>query len=175
MSLIKAIRHQLGLSITPANNFVLTAQADNGTMKLARGNADATTQDIMTVDAAGKVTFPAGLVDGTVKQGDLASDALGAALVSAEGYQKLPSGLIIQWGTVTGGNPATAETFPIPFPTACFSVTHACINAAGNTLIMGVINGITASGFTFSGYAAAGGNPLTANNGVTLRWIAIGY
>ena len=44
MSLIKAIKHQLGLSVTPANNFTLTAEADNGTMKLARGNAGATTQ-----------------------------------------------------------------------------------------------------------------------------------
>lgn len=58
MSLIKSIRQQLGLSGTPANNFTLDASADNGTMKLARGNAGATTQDIMTVDAAGKVAFP---------------------------------------------------------------------------------------------------------------------
>ena len=58
MSLIKAIKAQLGLSVTPANNFTLTAEANNGTMKLARGNAGATTQDIMTVDAAGKVVFP---------------------------------------------------------------------------------------------------------------------
>lgn len=58
MSLIKAIKHQLGLSVTPANNFTFTAEADNGTMKLARGNAGATTQDVMTVDAAGKVAFP---------------------------------------------------------------------------------------------------------------------
>jgi hypothetical protein len=61
MSLIKSILHQLGLSVTPANNFTLDASADNGTMKLARGNAGATTQDILTVDAAGKVGFPAGL------------------------------------------------------------------------------------------------------------------
>jgi len=57
MSLIKAIKAQLGLSVTPANNFVLDASADNGTMKLARGNAGATTQDIMTVDAAGRCGF----------------------------------------------------------------------------------------------------------------------
>ena len=61
MSLLRAIKHQLGLSVTPTNNFTLTAEADNGTMKLARGNAGATTQDIMTVDAAGKVAFPQGL------------------------------------------------------------------------------------------------------------------
>ena len=60
MSLLKAIKAQLGLSNTPANNFTITAEADNGTLKLARGNAGATTQDILTVDAAGKVSFPQG-------------------------------------------------------------------------------------------------------------------
>lgn len=58
MSLIKAIRAQLGLSNTAANNFTLDASADNGTIKLARGNAGATTQDILTVDASGNVNFP---------------------------------------------------------------------------------------------------------------------
>ena len=53
MSLLKAIKAQLGLSSTPANNFTITAEADNGTLKLARGNAGATTQDILTVDANG--------------------------------------------------------------------------------------------------------------------------
>ena len=58
MSLLKAIKAQLGLSNTPANNFTITAEADNGTLKLARGNAGATTQDILTVDASGLVGFP---------------------------------------------------------------------------------------------------------------------
>ena len=53
MSILKAIKAQLGLSNTPANNFTITAEADNGTLKLARGNAGATTQDILTVDASG--------------------------------------------------------------------------------------------------------------------------
>ena len=55
MSLLKLIRQQLGLSATPANNFTLDASADDGTMKLARGNAGATTQDVLTVDANGGV------------------------------------------------------------------------------------------------------------------------
>lgn len=58
MSLLKAIKAQLGLSNTPANNFTITAEADNGTLKLARGNAGATTQDILTVNASGLVGFP---------------------------------------------------------------------------------------------------------------------
>jgi hypothetical protein len=49
---------QFGDSGTATNNFTITAEAADGTMKLARGNAGATTQDILTVDAAGKVAFP---------------------------------------------------------------------------------------------------------------------
>lgn len=63
MSLLTLIKAQLGLSNTPANNFTLDASADNGTLKLARGNAGATTQDILTVDAAGKVAAPQGYSD----------------------------------------------------------------------------------------------------------------
>lgn len=53
MSLIKAIKQQLGLSVIPANNFTLDAAADNGTMKLARNNG----QDIMTVAVDGGISI----------------------------------------------------------------------------------------------------------------------
>ncbi|ABE45630.1 gp53-like domain-containing protein [Polaromonas sp. JS666] len=57
----------------------------------------------------------------------------GAASVAASGYQKLPSGLIIQWGVFTGnatpGNPV-AVTFPLTFPTALYSLTF---GSAGGT------------------------------------------
>lgn len=52
---------QLGDSITATQNFTLTAAAQDGTMKLARGNFTGTTQDIMTVDASGYVAMPASL------------------------------------------------------------------------------------------------------------------
>jgi microcystin-dependent protein len=61
-TLIKTPKAQLGLSVTPANNFTLDASADDGTMKLARNSG----QDIMTVAADGKVAFPA--TPGTVLQ-----------------------------------------------------------------------------------------------------------
>ena len=58
MSLLKFFKAQLGLSSTPANNFTLDASAQDGTMKLSRGNAGATTQDVLVVDAAGIVRHP---------------------------------------------------------------------------------------------------------------------
>jgi hypothetical protein len=54
MSLLKAIKAQLGLSVTPANNFTLDASADDGTMKLVKGAST----NVMEVAADGKVTFP---------------------------------------------------------------------------------------------------------------------
>lgn len=64
MSIIRAIKLRLGLSVTPANNFSLTAEADDGTMKLVRESG----QDIMTVDAAGKVAFPQSILSKQVAE-----------------------------------------------------------------------------------------------------------
>lgn len=47
---------QLGDSNTPANNFVLTSQAADGSMKLARGNFNATSQDLITVSPTNVIT-----------------------------------------------------------------------------------------------------------------------
>lgn len=51
---LKVNQLQLGDSTTPTQNFVLQTNVD-GTAKLARGNAGGTTQDIITVDAAGYI------------------------------------------------------------------------------------------------------------------------
>ena len=67
MSILKSIRHQLGLSATATHNYTLDASADDGTMKLAQGNAGATTKDVLNVDASGNITIDQNLtVLGTV-------------------------------------------------------------------------------------------------------------
>lgn len=124
MSLLKAIKAQFGLSNTPANNFTLDASADNGTLKLARGNAGATTQDILTVDANGNV-----LVDGNNL------NLFSAKSLASSGYQKLPSGLIIQWGVspaIAGGSSQTI-TFPVAFPAGCVSAIASLESSANSS------------------------------------------
>lgn len=65
-------RAQLGTDSNATRNFTLTAEAANGTLKLARGNAGATTQDIMTVDASGVVSFPRGpIVNSCLRYGSI--------------------------------------------------------------------------------------------------------
>lgn len=113
MSLLKTIKAQLGLSGTAANNFTLDASADNGTMKLARGNADATTQDILTVNAAGKVEASQGF--------NGASHVL-----AASGSISFPSwlfgGFKVNWGTASATAGGAAITFNSAFTTACYGV-----------------------------------------------------
>lgn len=47
------------------------------------------------------------------------ADAFGGSNVSlaGDGYQKLPSGVILQWGLYTGGSHSPTVSFPIAFPT----------------------------------------------------------
>jgi len=150
MSLIKSILQQLGLSTTPANNFTFDASADNGTMKLARGNAGATTQDIMTVDAAGKVAFP-----------QLAST------LATQGSHVLPNGLILKWGQGTSdasGN--LTVTYPTAFPTGTLQ-SVACASTAARIT--------TVSSFSASGVVIYTHNTSVVGVATDVRWIAIGY
>jgi len=157
----QSVNCQIGQSITPDNNFTLTAAADNGTAKLARGNAGATIQDIMTVDAAGKVAFPA--------QGQS---------LSANGYVKLPGGLIIQWGTtpailsgLESDSPGWASgNFPIPFPTAILQLVGTVENnQQTNQQVTVVIAAPALTQWSF-GLSSAVTTPS-----LPVRYIAIGY
>ena len=65
----------------------------------------------------------------------LSTYATGTALLSSNGYQRLPGGLIIQWGE--SGTYTTQATFsavfPIPFTAQCFNVQATWkLNKAGS-------------------------------------------
>ena len=55
----------------------------------------------------------------------------GEALLSANGYQKLPSGLIMQWGIIK--DTGTTYNFPIPFTNACFNLVATVSGNGYNT------------------------------------------
>ena len=58
---------QIGDSSTATQNFVLSVPASpDGTIKLARGNFGATTQDVLTVASTGVVTATQGFTVGTL-------------------------------------------------------------------------------------------------------------
>jgi len=67
MSLIKANAVQIGQSPTATDNFTLAVPSSpDGTIKLARGNAGATTQDVISVDASGNVSFAGAIPAGNI-------------------------------------------------------------------------------------------------------------
>lgn len=92
---------------------------------------------------------------------------------AANGYIKLPGGLIIQWGTVSGltGAGVSSFTFPVAFPTAVGAVNLTMSNQTGGAFPTAIFvnqNGsLTTCQYTLTdqgaGSAWSGG------------WIAIGY
>ena len=92
---------------------------------------------------------------------------------ATNGYQKLPSGLIVQWGTtgatdIPDGGSLTI-TFPIAFPTSCVNVTvssNSRISFNVSTGASGAKTAYTTTSFTVYGESGSA-------NGCD--WLAIGY
>lgn len=87
--------------------------------------------------------------------------------LATNGYQKLPSGLIIQWATNTQVGESISVSLPIAFPTAC---AFAAVNMRtdNGAAVVSVKN--TTS---LLGSALIGGTNATGTN--TYDWFAIGY
>ena len=91
--------------------------------------------------------------------------------LASSGYQKLPSGLIIQWGTVSVANAAAnatnSATFPIAFPTAVYSATANMVSNSTNGKSLGVtLTGLTTINLT--------NDPAGVQSGTGAMFIAIG-
>lgn len=92
------------------------------------------------------------------------------------GYQKLPSGLIIQWGRVgctlgTGGS----TSYAIPFPTQLLSMSVSLESASGQGWLLR--SSFTNDTAAKSGFSWAWDNYNTAGQGSAgfVNYIAIGY
>lgn len=78
------------------------------------------------------------------------------------GYQKLPGGLIIQWGSVVATPSGVSFTYPIAFPTAFYKLFPCMTN--GNVL------GTISAGSNNN----TGGIVYTSLNTASVSWLAIG-
>ena len=86
--------------------------------------------------------------------------AFGSSL-AANGWQRLPSGLIIQWGTAPQGYNSVVN-LPIAFPNAAFQAVAVSSITASNS--MAVVTNLTLTQITLA----------NNNNGGTMRWLAWG-
>jgi hypothetical protein len=88
-----------------------------------------------------------------------------AGSLAAAGYQKLASGLILQWATVSASTAGVAIVFPIAFPTACLSITGTTAGDSAATSITIAFHTLTTTGTT----------AYSASSTPAVRYIAIGY
>lgn len=90
------------------------------------------------------------------------------SLLSANGYQKLPGGLIIQWGFVNTGTAGVTISFPIPFSSQVFSVTGTDAGGSQANSVGISVNSLT--GATIYGRVISS----SALAPTSVRWMAIG-
>lgn len=81
------------------------------------------------------------------------ADEFGSSL-AASGYQKLPSGLIIQWGSATGASGTV--TYPVAFSTVALPV----LSSNGN-------------GYSYFGTKTLTNFAFNTTSGI--NWLAVGY
>lgn len=93
------------------------------------------------------------------------------------GYQYLPGGLILQWGSAPcEAQRTTVSKLPIPFPNECLMVIVCGYQVAGTYQAYAVVNGEWYDKFSWNAFYAQSGNiPVLAEAGaVNARFLAIG-
>lgn len=99
---------------------------------------------------------------------NVAVHGAGTSNQSTNGYQKLPSGLLIQWGTFLASASAdVAVTFPVAFPNAVLSL--ATTQVGENAMYYGGYNAATLIGFNGSAWSNS-----TTRGATNVSYIAIG-
>ena len=89
--------------------------------------------------------------------------------LASSGYQKLPSGLIIQWGTAVGSAAGPVlVTYPIAFQNSTLQY-YATINAT-NLGFMVSLSGASTTGLNAETFVAT-----NSRGGAAFNWLAIGY
>lgn len=92
---------------------------------------------------------------------------------ATKGYQVLPGGITLQWGTISGAllNQAfISETFALTFPNACLNVTGSIHRS---TTVTGTVS-LVFRNDTVSGFQVAGDQDTTVSTG-DIHWFAVGY
>jgi hypothetical protein len=116
-----------------------------------------------------KATFPN--VSGAVNLTHTQLNLLDSKSLAASGYQKLPSGLIIQWGSsTTAGSGTVAVTYPVAFPTGTLKVVVSLQTSSIDLPYFVGTDAGTTTGFNLYACSTSG-----AAVSVTGKWIALGY
>lgn len=179
-------------SFTVANALTFAGGSMSGPMQLAGGDTgvtaapgDNSTKLSTTAFVQAGFAQLAGLSTQTFSMAaaTLASHGVNLGMfgssLAANGYQKLPSGLIIQWGSASNvASGTTSTTFPIAFPNACVTVATSGVQGSYGVQAYVTVNSKTVTAFGWGAFVANSGsapaNSATAGQ-VINYWVAIGY
>ena len=158
MSLIKSNAVQIGQSPTATQNFTLAVPSSpDGTIKLARGNAGATTQDVMNVSNAGVVSFPQGLGNisnsTAISTGSTTARSLAnrfADVVNVKDFGAVGDGVADDTAAIQAAITAATSRSSIYFPDGTYNILSQLVFTTSNVDIVG-----SGSGSTFIKYIGA--------------------
>lgn len=102
------------------------------------------------------------VVSYTRADGTLTSNASFGASLGTNGYQRLPSGLIMQWGRTTMGTTSVPITFPVAF-SSVFNVVLGQNSTSSSGVTVGAVS-LTATGFS----------AVASTSGLSVSWVAFG-
>lgn len=160
----------MAANTVPAGKRIELMNINTGIGTVSRGSTDTitvnnTTVTAMVLGAGDTLTLESNGSNGWYAvsgSSELGSSAVFGASLSAQGYQKLPGGLIIQWGSASlTSAQSLAVTFPVAFVSAVYSI--AAVGAANTT--GPYVTSPTITGFNFN-------NSSTSTQ--TCYWIAVG-
>jgi len=180
------------MSTQAANNVAITGGSVTGITDITvadggTGRSTLTANNVLLGNGTSAVNFVAPSTSGNVLTSNGTSWSSAAPSVSTSsftgsnqslatsGYQKLPGGLIMQWGTggpLSGRDQSQAQTFPISFPNAYLSIsltrTGPVGAIGGDKKDSHYVSSVTTSGFIiYSDYEGI--------SNVTYSWLAFGY
>lgn len=161
MSVLKLDAVQLGDNADATKNFTFRTN-NNGTLTLARGNVGATTQDLLTLDAAGRVAMPqtvvafsaylnTGQVVGTIAKIQLGAEEFDTANAfdSAANFRFQPAvaGYYQLFGSVQGGS-ANVAMQPFIYKNGVNRKSGSFINASGAYQTVQIVDMVYLNGTT---------------------------
>lgn len=166
-----------GTSAIATQSGIPAGDITSGLLAIARGGTNAgdigtarSNLDVPSTNGFGATgTWNIGILGNaaTVTNGVYTTNFTGIAnqFLGANGYQKLPGGLIVQWGSFTAASGSEVVTWLTPFSSACYAVslTQTATSTGGIGTTGGVFVAPSTSQVTFS-----------TVSGRTYYWIAIG-
>lgn len=110
-----------------------------------------------------------------VDLGRIWTDLEAGRVLSSNGYQKFPGGLILQWGSVSNGLTDYPQLFPTAFPNGCFSVVVIPnFNTALNIAYTVNTSNISSNSFDIRCRSIANGGSVAGQGSLPVVWMAVG-